>query len=469
MKRRIGLFSLLFGILAYAVLCSSTVQAQNAPPANTPTPVAMQTPESTQSPTRSPVEFRLGELIAQFGPLAIAAIFAALLGFFGLQRLQNLDTEIRTTRKDRDQLRKELRSDLQDNLDRSLRIQEERLEILESKITAEITSQRQQFNAIIEAQQKTTNEQLTRIENTSSEFTKHAQILIEEIEERRHDFTQETAWLRESSIGLRRPRNVKDAFDLATAAATDGRRTEAIQVLQLVIDQEVQLHGTSNDYFNAAVRAASVGDLVLAREINAEGLKHYPDDIDLLTDYADNCGKTGEIQEAIRVWDKLSNNPKAKSNWRYWIFYSDFLENQGEFERSFELLEDAKNHLPNPTMAYREQAEAMENRGEYEEAVRLYEEALKFNPSEDIARLKLSQLLYKLGKLDDALEHIEWAIRYVLPRNMRYFTAHYYKGQILLAMNRREDARKAFRVASIHDEDAEILLRTLDVEEGPNQ
>ena len=130
------------------------------------------------------------------------------------------------------------------------------------------------------------------------------------------------------------------------------------------------------------------------------------------------------------------------------------------------MLEQAKKHLPNPTMAYREQAEAMENRGDYGEASRLYEEALEFDPGEDIARLKLARLLYKLGKLDDALVHINWAIRYVLPRNSRYFTAHYVKGQILLAMDQREDARKVLRVASLHEEDARILLRTLELEDS---
>jgi tetratricopeptide (TPR) repeat protein len=262
------------------------------------------------------------------------------------------------------------------------------------------------------------------------------------------------------------PRNVREVHDLATAATSIGRRAEAIQLLQLIIESSTSLHGTADDYFNAAVQAASIRDLELAKAINLQGLKHYPDNIDLLTDYADNCGKTGDIVEAERIWKNLADNPRAKTSWRYWIFYSDFLERQGYLDEAYELLETAKQHMPNPSMAYREQAEQMENRGRFEDAISLYQEALKHNPSEDIARLKLAQLLFNLGRLEEALEHVNWAIRYVLPRNARYFTSHYYKGQILLAMGKKDEAKRALQVAAVHDEDAQVLLTSIALEDG---
>ncbi len=453
MKMHIGITA--FVVLSIAILLmTSTAIAQTLTPHPDATPAP--TPTATVSPPQT-TETQNGLLdwVSQFGSVAIAAIFAGLLGFFGFQRLQNLDKEIQSARESRDAMTKELRDELRDNIERIQKIQDERIIILETRVNSVVESQR----SVIEGIVKSANEKI-------QETAQVAEQLIAQINEQRNAFHSETAWLRERGLGTKRPRNVREVHDLATAATSIGRREEAIQLLQLIVDSSSNFHGTADDYFNSAVQAASIRDLELAKAINMEGLKHYPDNLDLLTDYADNCGKTGDIEEAERVWRSLSDNPRAKASWRYWIFYSDFLERQGNLEDAYKLLENAKQHLPNPSMAYREQAEQMEDRGRFDEAISLYQEALQHNPSEDIARLKLAQLLFRLGRLEDALEHINWAIRYVLPRNARYFTAHYYKGQILLAMEKRDEAKRALQIAAVHDEDAQVLLTSMALEDG---
>lgn len=445
-------------VLFWALTALPNAHAQTVVLTGTPSPtIVMPSPTSFTSSSADQNQTGSNTLFSQMLPVVITAFFALVAGFLGVKRLSDLDTEIRLARQERDQLRQEIYREMQNRLESSLSVLQERISVFQDKIDSKIEQ-------VVDAQKREIERSTHLLQEETSISIEQIRKLLSDLENQRAQFLDETAWLRKTVI--RRPRNVKDAHDLATLATTAGRRIEAIQILQLILDPEANLQGTANDYFNSAVQAASLGDFVLARQIDAKGLEYFSEDIDLLLDYADNCAKTGEIQEANRIWFTLSENPKAKLSWRYWIFYSDFLEKQGDLDKSAQLLEKAIKELPNPTMAYREQAEMLETRGQYEEAITLYEKALQYDPSEDIARLKLAQLFYKLGKLDQAYEHVNWAIRYVLPRNARYFTAHYLKAQILLAMGKREEAKRALRVAALNDEDAQVLLMTIQVEDG---
>ncbi|MDI7278116.1 MAG: hypothetical protein QME94_19220, partial [Anaerolineae bacterium] len=126
--------------------------------------------------------------------------------------------------------------DLRDALERNLRIQEDRLTLLQDRINA-------QFAEVMDSQQRTIGEQAAGLRGALEEIARQAASLLAEIGEQRSAFEDETAWLRKSV--LRRPRSVGDAYRLATAAYADGRPNEAIQILELIVDPDSDLHGTS--------------------------------------------------------------------------------------------------------------------------------------------------------------------------------------------------------------------------------
>jgi hypothetical protein len=175
-------------VLLVTIITTITAFAQTStPPAVTPTP----TPTIILSPPQTTAtQSRLLDWISQFGSVAVAAIFAGLLGFFGFQRLQNLDKEIQSARESRDTLAKELRGELRDNIEQIQKIQNERIIILETRVNSVVESQR----SAIEGIAKSAKEQI-------QETARVAEQLITQIDEQRNAFLSETEWLRDRGLG----------------------------------------------------------------------------------------------------------------------------------------------------------------------------------------------------------------------------------------------------------------------------
>jgi len=132
---------------------------------------------------------------------------------------------------------------------------------------------------------------------------------------------------------------------------------------------------------------------------------------------------------------------------------------------------EARLHLANAIVSEQQWLRGTAGSSEEAEILRRYEDAIKLPETSAEARMRAAWFLCRTGKLDQALALIDQPASPSTDRYVQYLT-DLVRGQILRAMNRPDDAARAFRAALTTwpgAQSARVALMTLQLNRGERQ
>jgi len=149
------------------------------------------------------------------------------------------------------------------------------------------------------------------------------------------------------------------------------------------------------------VRAlAAADDLERADELRDQLLKEYPDNVLLLTGFAELSLMLGRIDDATGYLRKaLAIQPDYA---RALVTLSDCLVAQGKFDEAIAQADKAIAVAPEMPAAYVAKGRALQRAERGEEAIEAFRTAVKFQPNNIALRTTTGELLYFQGKINEA-------------------------------------------------------------------
>ncbi len=331
----------------------------------------------------------------------------ALLGYLGLQRLQNIDTEIQGLREFMFKQIKE-------------RVEEGR-EVLRASVDDEVDKRFEKTRA--ETETLTTGFR-TFTEQSRAEFQKAATEAtkgVAEVELRIKGLLEKYDWL--SSEDVRNAANeisLLNSVEQAHVTASKLNRAGDTQTARLALRRIVErnLVGSADEFHNAHTEAMRMDDPPLALAIVDEGLRYFPDQFDLMADKARVLISTGRAEEAQSLLeDWRGRKPLEFSRgWRPVVFYADAVLAGELTPVAIEKLEnafiDVTKRLPIEIKPWSTYAQFERDLGKLEKAEGILREGLKHNPLSQQLNYVLGELLLRQGRAQDSLEFLDKALKY---------------------------------------------------------
>ena len=203
----------------------------------------------------------------------------------------------------------------------------------------------------------------------------------------------------------KRPEDVELAVSYASAAQHAGDAAESVRRWRLV-------HQMAPQYpFGAlGLGRALAGEKAFAEAdaVLAEGLRHNPDHVALLTEYAANASRAGKWDAAADRWGAVYD--RCPSQTKIYIEYIKALEQAQRLDRADEIASEAVGFAPDQLGLHRRYAAVASLRGDNIEALRRWEEAARLFPDEEAAKTGLrraQKALERDRKLVEADEEAE--------------------------------------------------------------
>jgi tetratricopeptide (TPR) repeat protein len=331
----------------------------------------------------------------------------ALLGYLGLQRLQNIDTEIQS-------LREFMFKQIKERVD-------EGRDVLKASVDAEVDKRFEKTR--VETETITTGFR-TYTEQSRSEFKQAAADAtqgVAEVESRVKGLLEKYDWL--SSEDVRNAANevsqltsVEQAHMTAAKLNHSGDTHSARLALRRIV--EYNLLGSSDEFHNAHTEAMRMDDYPLGLAIVDAGLSYFPDQYDLMADKARVLISTGRADEARTLLeDWRGRKPLEFSRgWRPVVFYSDAILSgeltSGAIEKVETAFGDVTKRLPTQLKAWSAYAQFERDLGRLDKAEEILRESLTYNPFSQQLNYVLGELLLKQGRAQEALEFCGRALKY---------------------------------------------------------
>lgn len=312
---------------------------------------------------------------------AMVTIFA----FLGVDRLKNFDER-------QDRLAKELRLDLNAQVDNAVKLVQPRLNeaylTWEKNLQEKLTEYDKAFSAI------------------ADRIDKYEKIIgsVEKLEE----VSDAIGNIEEAH------RFIAELFSNSSATTTEKAQRTRILVALVERVKSSEIKGDSSDYHNLASELARHSYFDFASDVTRIGMKLFSDDIDLLSDftyYSQKAGRADDVKEALH---KVESIEKNLWNWRMFTFYIDVL-NDGEAndenkKRVLQCIDDYKRVLPDDERAYMAEYQTYKKYGELdlaESALLVAEDALAMTAQ---CSLVLSEIYHMRGEHDKAINSASRAI-----------------------------------------------------------
>jgi len=348
-----------------------------------------------------------------------SAAILALLGALGLQRLQNIDTEINNVRESvfkqaeaRAEMIKELlRTQIDDEIQKQFAKSQEAIQRLQMQGQEAIQDlQMQGQRAISQMREEMSQSQ----QNAQSEIRRMHEDLTEVKE-----LLDKYPWLRDRGSYERVAKiqylsSLEEAQSLAEKLRRQGDYNTAREALKAAVDQN--LVGNYADFHNAFSEAMMLNDPALALQIVERGLSCFPDDPDLIANKAKalySLGRPFEAKEFIENWRKQKPAQFARS-WRPIVFYEDLFDSIELTDEDFTNLkaafDEVSKKLPYEIKVWAEYGDLMVKRGDVQAAESIFKQGLGFNPLSQQLNFMLGGLLLKQGKSDEAVKYLEKAL-----------------------------------------------------------
>jgi len=307
-----------------------------------------------------------------------SAAILALLGALGLQRLQNIDTEINSVRQS---VFAQAEAHAKSTKDSLQSLTNDQVQQQFTKARSEIQKLADQSREIAANFQQQSSESLGQIRG-------QVDVVTAELAEVRA-LLDKYPWLKSkeqftTASRIHQLASVEQAQSLAEDFRRAGDLASAREALKAIVQRK--LPGDHADFHNAHSEAMRIKDAGLALEIVELGLNSFPDQFDLIADKTKTLQSLGRAQEArkfIEDWRQRKPNEFARS-WRPVVFYEDLFDSIeltpeaiGSLESAFE---EVTARLPNEIKPWSEHADLMLKQNRSDKAVSILRKGLELNP-----------------------------------------------------------------------------------------
>lgn len=178
-------------------------------------------------------------------------------------------------------------------------------------------------------------------------------------------------------------------------------------------DEQPEREMDADDYHNRAVDYAREHRFAKAVQICEEGLRTYPDNVDLLADAIKYSAENGDKPRAQMHYEKLcALVPRPRFNWRAFSFSLDYLmldaeENESECRS---LLEDYAKALPFEEKHFVAAFEFETALGNYERSMEILLEAVSTLKNAAQCSLRLADMQLERGEFEEAIRTADYGI-----------------------------------------------------------
>lgn len=170
----------------------------------------------------------------------------------------------------------------------------------------------------------------------------------------------------------------------------------------------------SDEYHNKAVDFARRGKNREATEICLDGLKKFPNNVDLLADTIKYSSEAGDMQTAAYHYSVLKANvPLCRWNWRAFTFSFDYLLKDDPIANEDEcrsIINNYKKYLPFDEKASMAESELEEALGNAEDSIRVLKDAISIHTNARQCALRLADMQMDRGLYSDVLTTTAYGI-----------------------------------------------------------
>lgn len=333
---------------------------------------------------KEPIEITLSDWLKMILPIVGGAI-VAVFAFLGVDRLKNFDER-------QDRLAKELRNDLNTQVDNAVKLVQPRLN-------------------------ETYQEWETSLRQRLAEYDRSFSLVAERID--KYDkVIGSVEKLEEVSDAIG---NVAEAHNFIAELFSDtststSEKSQRTRILLALIERVKRgdIKGDSNDYHNLSSELARQNYFEFAADVTKKGLDIFSDNIDLLSDYTYYSHKSGRKDDVSDGLSRLEVIERDIWNWRAFTFYIDVL-NDGEAseenkEKALQCVESYKRVLPDEERAYMAEYETLKKYGDLEAAESALVVAETCLTMTAQCSLVLSEIYHMRGDYDKAINSATRAI-----------------------------------------------------------
>lgn len=330
-----------------------------------------------------------GDFLKLFIPI-LAVAFGFVVGFLGLKRLEQFDSEIT-----------DVRNSLAGQVLEERRLSSAEREGFRKELEERIKEIRQSIQTLAERYAAEALESRTKgLEDRISRFTAEAENTISKIETRLDPYK----WLQE------RKEELDNLVGVFTMGVAHERVTEffsekkvdlAVRVAKHAIAEK--LSGTPDAYHNLAAELAKHDQEPLAVQVIDLGLSRFPSDVDLLSDGVKYSSSIGDIARAENLYQRLSNVDYSRWNWRAFVFAGDYLEIVGKGEEALALYDRFRQQIPDDERGYSQPGLFLRKIGKHNEAIKILEAGVAACRKCGQTAFSLSEIYLQRGDYERAM------------------------------------------------------------------
>lgn len=195
------------------------------------------------------------------------------------------------------------------------------------------------------------------------------------------------------------------------------------QFVEELVAQD-ELCGNANDYHNFAVELSREKQEHLACLIIERGLKQFPSNVDLLSDYLQYGISIGKEKECKEVYEKLMKIPNNRWSWRGFSFSINYLQHilddisessqqmEELKEKIIQIADDYVKYLPYSEEGYRAKARVYSSIKDNPNAeIEILKECLSIVKVCPKSALRSADIYFERGEYEKALECVDRAIK----------------------------------------------------------
>lgn len=353
----------------------------------------------------------------------LIAIVVAFIAFLGMNRLKDLDAQV-------DQMRSSINTELGKEIGRVASLRSDLAEHIDVAVSSKTQSFAEAMEKRLETASQDSVQKVTKSkEDALCEIDANKQVfsvLTTQAKENLDAFDMRYRWLLSNDQVTKDTflKEVATVFDIHQAVEamwnSDEKPNNIAELTQRYVEkvtaEKTILRGDKEDYHNLAAECARHYLYDLACKICETGLKFFPKNIDLLSDWIQYGTKMGNIDVVTdKPLKKLLAIDKTHWNWRAFDFTVDFYLAAGMFEAAENLADDFVLYCPYEERAYYCQAEIYQQRYAKEEGIKkiivVLQTAMDKNINCPMCANKLAEVFSDCGRLDEALVSANRAIQ----------------------------------------------------------
>lgn len=353
----------------------------------------------------------------------LIAIVVAFIAFLGMNRLKDMDAQV-------DQMRSSINTELDKEIGRVASLRSDLAEHIDVAVSSKTQSFAEEMEKRLETASqesvqkviKSKDDALCEIDTSKQGFTE----LTTQVKTTLEAFDTRYKWLLSNDQVTKDTflKEVATVFDVHQAVEalwnSDEKPNNIAELTQRYVVKVTadtsDLRGDENDYHNLAAECARHNLYDLSCKICETGLKFFPKNIDLLSDWIQYGTKMGNVDVVTnKPLKKLLAIDKTHWNWRAFDFTVDFYLAAGMFEAAENLADDFVLYCPYEERAYYCQSEVYQQRYAKEEGIQktvaVLQTAMDKNINCPMCANKLAEVLSDCGRLDEALVAASRAIQ----------------------------------------------------------